>query len=247
MSLRSNGEWETLAKRDPLFAIASDKGKRKSDGGWDRGAFFAKGEGYMELISPALGGLSIESKALDLGCGAGRISRALAARFASVIGVDVAPSMVALAAELCSDVSNAEFRVGSGQSLPLQDGEVGIVVSLQVLQHIDPDALPNTLGECHRVLAAGGTSILHIPGPSKGAARRRWMRLIPMRYRITKLVQRIMPNVDISGRAWVVTQYHCYREAQIKSMLEAAGFESVTSFEFRPDKPATTTYVAIRQ
>ena len=42
-------------------------------------------------------------RALDFGCGAGRLTRALAARFESVVGVDVADAMLDKARALNAD------------------------------------------------------------------------------------------------------------------------------------------------
>ena len=48
-------------------------------------------------------------RALDFGCGAGRLTRALARHFDEVVGIDVAASMIAKARELNADVDNVEF------------------------------------------------------------------------------------------------------------------------------------------
>lgn len=56
---------------------------------------------------------------LDLGCGIGRLSMALAPRCRSVLGVDVSPGMVAEARQRCAGLGNARFEVTEGQDLAM--------------------------------------------------------------------------------------------------------------------------------
>jgi SAM-dependent methyltransferase len=54
---------------------------------------------------------------LDIGCGIGRIARALAPCVASVTGIDVSPAMIAEAKQRCRDLANADFMVCGGADL----------------------------------------------------------------------------------------------------------------------------------
>lgn len=239
--MRSNSEWETLAQIDPLHAIASDRGTRRDEGGWEHEAFFAKGETYLELVQPErwIPGGTV----LDLGCGAGRISRALAGRYEQVIGVDVAPPMVELAGRLCDDVANADFRVSDGVHLPVGDHAVDGVVSLQVLQHVDRAALPDIFVECRRVVRPGGRVVLHVPAPRRKDFASR-LTMVPARRWATKAALKLRPSLDVSRRGWVVGQYHTYRPARVLPMLAEAGFVDIVVTRFRPGQPHTTMYVA---
>jgi SAM-dependent methyltransferase len=120
VSLKSNSEWEILARADPLFAIASDKNRRKSKSKWTVEEFFGKGVAYMQLLSPGLSDIPPEATVLEIGCGAGRITRALASRFRFVIGVDAAPTMVTLAKEMCGDIANVKFQKSNASSSPFR-------------------------------------------------------------------------------------------------------------------------------
>ena len=244
MQLQSNSEWEALARTDPLFAIASDKGKRKSDAQWTTEEFFKKGIAYLDLLSPGLSKIVPGATVLEIGCGAGRITRALAARYRSVIGVDAAPSMVSLAKEMCRDIPNAEFRVGDGVILPATDQGVDAVVSVQVLQHIDRDAIPTILAECRRVLRPGGVIVLHIPSPWIMMFVRKWLTLVPVRRVVTRWVLRVAPRIDISRRGWVMGQYNTYTTSRIVGILKRNGFVGIETFQFRPGRPFSTVYVA---
>lgn len=242
--MQSNVEWELLARADPLYAIASDRGHRRDEHGWDHDAFFAKGRSYLEYLDPVLDGIPADATILDLGCGAGRLSRALADRYRQVIGIDAAPSMVELAEEMCADVTNIEFRVSNGVELPAETGCVDAVVTIQVLQHVDPVALPRILAECRRVTRPGGQVVLHIPAPWVQSTLRRALTLVRVRRLVTKAALRLWPKLNLARRGWVVQQYHTYRSARIRPMLIEAGLVSPTSFEFRPGKPHSTVWVA---
>src|SRR5512147_2288602 len=93
--------WEDAAQRDPLWAILSDPTKRGRQ--WDLGEFFETGRREISLLLyqlRQLGHPPSAGRALDFGCGVGRLTQALAATFAEVVGVDVSPTMIRLAREL---------------------------------------------------------------------------------------------------------------------------------------------------
>ncbi|HEY6024841.1 MAG TPA: bifunctional 2-polyprenyl-6-hydroxyphenol methylase/3-demethylubiquinol 3-O-methyltransferase UbiG [Pseudolabrys sp.] len=92
---------------------------------------------------------------LDLGCGGGFMSEALAARGASVIGVDVSRAAVAAARRhAASRGLPIRYLVGSGEDLPLPGGSVDCVVCVDVLEHVR--SLDQVLDEIRRVLRPGG-------------------------------------------------------------------------------------------
>lgn len=130
-------EWQELAELDPLWAIASSPEKRF--GRWEREEFFATGERDVAPIlarAEALGRPGRMDSALDFGCGVGRTARALASRFAQVVGVDIAPTMVEQGRELNADVPNLELLVNAGGDLDvLGDRRFDLVFTRVVLQH----------------------------------------------------------------------------------------------------------------
>ena len=90
--------WETLGQRDPLWAILSTPETRGNR--WDLTAFFQTGEDEVNQLFHRLKGMDISiqrGRALDFGCGVGRVTQAMATYFDTVDGVDIAPSMIRLA------------------------------------------------------------------------------------------------------------------------------------------------------
>ena len=92
---------------------------------------------------------------LDLGCGGGFMAEALAKRGATVIGVDPIEAAIAAAEAHAGQEGLAiDYRVGSGEAIPLADRSVDCVVCVDVLEHVaDVDRV---LDEIARVLKPGG-------------------------------------------------------------------------------------------
>ncbi len=89
---------------------------------------------------------------LDVGTGPGMAAAAAYARGAQVTGVDVSPGMIALA---CAAHTAVTFQVAEVTALPFADGAFDTVICNFALGHFPmPEA---ALGECVRVLVAGGT------------------------------------------------------------------------------------------
>ncbi|WP_329456577.1 class I SAM-dependent DNA methyltransferase [Streptomyces sp. NBC_01497] len=93
----------------------------------------------------------------DLGCGPGRVTAHLDSLGLDVFGVDLSPGMIAVARRTHPDL---RFVEGSMTALDLDDGALGGVVAWYSTVHTPPRLLPAVFGECHRVLAPGGTLLL---------------------------------------------------------------------------------------
>jgi ubiquinone/menaquinone biosynthesis C-methylase UbiE len=91
------------------------------------------------------------SQFLDIACGPGLLSAAALERGASVVGVDFAPDMVAIARSLCP---GAEFREADAEDLPFEDGRFDTVACLLGLLHFpNPEV---AVAEAFRVLRPRG-------------------------------------------------------------------------------------------
>lgn len=131
-------------------------------------AFFASGRAdYARYVTPFLRRMGFDPRgrrALEIGCGIGRIARPMAEEFAHYTGVDVSPEMVAKASAY--RLPRAEFRAVSGGALEgIADASVDFVFSFAVFQHVpDRDAIVNYFRETARVLRPGGIFRLHMKG-----------------------------------------------------------------------------------
>lgn len=94
-------------------------------------------------------------RVLDLGCGGGFMSEALAMRGAKVIGIDPSPGAIAIAGKHASASGyTIDYAIGTGESLPLLDRSLDIVVCVDVLEHVDD--LDRVIAEVGRVLRPDG-------------------------------------------------------------------------------------------
>lgn len=99
---------------------------------------------------------------VDIGCGGGVLVRALTARGARVIGVEISESQLA-AAIRDDDGNGARYVVGVAQRLPLQDQSTDVVVFMRALHHVPQADMLSALGEARRVLRPGG--VVYIAEP----------------------------------------------------------------------------------
>ncbi len=134
---RMRKDWDRRAREDALHYVHS--GRRD----WDTGEFFATGEqNVREQITPDLddicrGRSPSDMRVLEIGCGVGRMTRALAGVFGEVHGVDVSPEMVTRAKRYLANTSNVSVHCNSGTDLEvLGDLEFDFAYSFIVFQHI---------------------------------------------------------------------------------------------------------------
>ena len=164
--------WDARAREDPFYFV--DNTGRYRDPDLER--FWASGEHTLAQFEQRLGIELAPSQALlEIGCGLGRMTRALSARVREVLALDVSADMLARARELNPALTNVRWLQGDGVSLaPLADGSVDAAVSFVVFQHI-PDAAV-TLGyvrEIGRVLRDGGWAAFQISNDPRVHAPRR--------------------------------------------------------------------------
>ncbi|MCG2794825.1 MAG: class I SAM-dependent methyltransferase [Actinomycetia bacterium] len=163
-NLRRN--WDKFAQTDPLWAILSDPEKKK--GGWQPDEFFKTGEINIRdlMIDVESLGIDIQKrKALDFGCGIGRLTQPLARYFDEVYGVDISRSMVELARENNGYPDRCQYFVNETDDLKIfPDNSFDLVLSLITLQHMQPRYCKNYFKEFLRVLVPQGLLVFQLPG-----------------------------------------------------------------------------------
>ena len=164
MAERLGRAWDRFARENALGAILSTDGQFAS---WNVQEFLATGRAdcanfirNLDRIRPGVP----RTRALDFGCGVGRITRALADHFHEVVGVDAAASMIDQASALHSDCRNCQF-VFNGQAdlRAFPSRSFSVVYSRIVLQHIKPTVAERYIYELVRVLSPGGALMFQLP------------------------------------------------------------------------------------
>jgi len=163
---RHKQDWERLAAEDPLWAVLTDPARRGRR--WRVEDFLATGEAEIAAVledAAAFGLPARRGSALDFGCGAGRLTRALSVRFGQAVGVDISEEMIRVAGEINADRQNCRFVVNVAPDLRLFDsGSFDLVYSSIVLQHLPGRELALAyVRELVRVLADDGVLVFQVP------------------------------------------------------------------------------------
>lgn len=119
-------------------------------------------------------------KALDIGCGLGRLTEPLSRRFKAVIGIDVSDEMILQAKKKWANKKQIEFIVGGGADLStIPDAHVDFVFSYIVFQHIpNPEIQYQYFSDIGRVLRPGGAFLIQTSNSdplSHEAYKQRWI------------------------------------------------------------------------
>ena len=113
----------------------------------------------------SLGLARVRGNALDFGCGAGRLTRALAERFNAAVGVDISGRMIEEARAINRDRANCTFELNVEPHLRLfRDASFDAVYSSIVLQHLlSGAAIRAYVEEFVRVLRPDGLLAFQLP------------------------------------------------------------------------------------
>jgi ubiquinone/menaquinone biosynthesis C-methylase UbiE len=188
--------------------------------------FVAYREAYLELID-----LPRAAAVLDLGCGTGVVTRAIAARdgFAGVVtGIDQSPDFIAAAQRFAADEGvgdRVEFVVGDAHELDVPAASFDAVVAHTLVSHVrDPLAV---LAEAARVIRPGGAVAIFdgdyasltfgSSDPRLGQTIERAIQsMIMSSPRVMRELPRLLPK---AGLRLIATQAHVLAEAGSSSFL----------------------------
>lgn len=165
--------WDEKARENAMFYIHSELDYSNID----EAEFWSSGR---ENLDRTLGifdkRITSDDRVVEIGCGIGRITRAIAERAASVVAVDVSMEMVNRCREALVDLDNVTVRLGSGRDLSgIPDGTADVVYSFIVFQHIpDPDITCQYIRDMGRVLRPGGWAVFQVSEDHEVHRRERW-------------------------------------------------------------------------
>jgi len=171
-------DWDERARENARYYVNTERED------WTDEQFFASGERTVaeeiltDMINICQGKDPREMKVLEIGCGAGRVTRALAGLFGEVYGVDISGEMVARAKQALADRPNAHVFQNSGSDLAvLGDIQIDFAFSSIVFQHIPSrEVIENYVREVHRLMRPGGLFKFQVQGvPSIEAKLDSWL------------------------------------------------------------------------
>lgn len=157
--------WSRWGEIDPYFAVVTDPGFRKHCIEQNRAAFMQSGEDYVARhfgeIEQTLGPVAL-GRALDFGCGVGRITLPLARRFDEVVGLDISDGMLREAkANGRSQGLDDVIFARSDDALSAATGQFDFVHTYIVLQHIPVARGMRIIDRLLERTAVGGVASLH--------------------------------------------------------------------------------------
>jgi SAM-dependent methyltransferase len=159
-------DWDERARENARFYV--NTGKQE----WTDDEFFRSGEQTVaeeiltDMINICQGKDPRRMHVLEIGCGAGRITRALSGLFGEVHAVDVSGEMVANARAALADRPNAFVYQNNGKDLSVLGERVfDFAFSTIVFQHIPSYAvIESYVREVHRLLRPGALFKFQVQG-----------------------------------------------------------------------------------
>lgn len=195
-------DWQRFGNENPYFGVLSQPALKGSK--LDTEAlknFYISGvhhvEGLLE-IAKAHFGFVPHGRAIDFGCGVGRLSSAMAPLFDEVVGIDISPGMLREARSYARSNHLANIRYENpedGYEIP--SDAFDFVHTYLVLQHMPVAAGEKAIGALVRALRTGGVGAIHF---TYGHVRGRLyhaLRELPKRNILTRAAGNL-----ILGRKW---------------------------------------------
>lgn len=180
---KMRADWDQRALSNARYFVNTAKDD------WTDEEFFESGERTVaEEILTDMGNICQgrdpkQMRVLEIGCGAGRITRALARQFGEVYGVDVSGEMIRQARRALAGFPNAHPYRNNGVDLSVLDGRLAwlrrrlpgplrpkpllfdFAFSTIVFQHIpSPEVIENYVREVHRLLRPGALFKFQVQG-----------------------------------------------------------------------------------
>jgi 2-polyprenyl-3-methyl-5-hydroxy-6-metoxy-1,4-benzoquinol methylase len=217
---RQETTWDQLAEQDPFDAVLTDV-QKDSD---PEKRFFESGVATVDEVFRNIErrNIGVElARALDFGCGLGRLTNALAKKFDHAVGVDHSANMIQHASSLV-DLPNCEFvHSGSTRLSEIAIGKFDFVLSLLVLQHIEKSGIPTAVEDLMSALKPGGVAVFQLPDSPTWSAtgiRLKLWRLLPRGFHVAaRKVARRGPYMEMNG----------LRESRVDSTVKHMGSQVI--------------------
>jgi len=175
--------------------------------------FSSAAAAYQRTMAPALGPIAERvvaraalrpgERVLDVGTGTGTAASMALGEGRSVVGLDAAPGMLAIARELYPTIELMEADFGA---IPAADASFDVLLCVHALQFASDRVA--ALREWHRVTRPGGRIVASVPGPMPAT----W-------------VPAILPTYEAHGIGFAVTRFP--DASELGSWARAAGWTDI--------------------
>lgn len=171
---RLRAQWTKLGETEPHWSVLTSPMYKTANFAEHEAEFYKSGEVTAAGIERAFQRVGLEinhaGTVLELGCGTGRVTHALAGMFAHVVGADVSPGNLHLCEEKIRQLNktNVECRLlkspGDIESIP----PIDFFFSTIVLQHNPPPIIHYFLSKILAKLRKGGAVLFQVPTSTPG-------------------------------------------------------------------------------
>jgi len=207
--LRMRRNWERRARENARHYVVTGQDRWNDEEFYRSGAVTLEEEILNDLTNICQGKDPRQMRVLEIGCGAGRVTRAFAGYFGEVYAVDISREMVRQAREAVAGFPNAHIFHNNGKDLSAvgvawrkryglgQPLEMDFAFSFMVFQHIPSRTIIESyVREVHRLLRPGGLFKFQVQGA---------------------------PHVEADeGHSWVGV---AFSEKEARGLAERCGFE----------------------
>ena len=169
MLARITAAWRRFGEREPYWSVLTRDDYLCQNIEKNLDAFYASGEDAVVDTLACLARNQIDvagiRRAIDYGCGVGRLTLPLAERFPTVTGIDVSERHIAHARRYAADrqIENVDFiQLTELKQLDSLTG-IDFILSFLVLQHNPPPAIAFILRKLLKALNPGGCILFEVP------------------------------------------------------------------------------------
>ncbi|HSW49297.1 MAG TPA: class I SAM-dependent methyltransferase [Bryobacteraceae bacterium] len=163
---KMEADWDKRARENARFYVASEREDWTDEDFFRSGRQTVEEEILTDMTNICQGRDPSQMRVLEIGCGAGRVTSALADVFGEVHAVDVSRRMVRLAKRALSRKRNAHVHKNNGKDLSvLPDVPFDFAFSTIVFQHIPSlEIIESYVREVHRLLRPGALFKFQVQG-----------------------------------------------------------------------------------
>jgi len=213
--------WDEFAKIDPLWSILpipEKKGNR-----WSLNELFETGRQEIKSVIEYTETLRIKidkNKALDFGCGVGRLTQALSIYFSECYGVDISSEMLLLANRYNQYGGRCKYILNTTNDLKIfEDSFFDFIYSNIVFQHMPPVYTLGYIREFLRIIKRDGAMVFQITTeelPMVGTKVRNIFKLI-----IPAPLRRFYKKLKYG--TWAIKDMYCIKKDILNEFIQLHG------------------------
>jgi SAM-dependent methyltransferase len=227
--------WEEFARTDPLWSILpipEKKGNR-----WTIEDMFEHGRNEITSLMDYLAGMKLtggRGRALDFGCGVGRLTQALALFFTATVGVDISETMIRLAEQYNPFPDRCRYLANNRSDLRVfANNYFDFIYSNIVFQHIPPDLTFEYIRDFIRILKPGGLIVYQMTTeelPIAGTKARNVFR---------KLAPRFLRQAYKKAKfgTWAIKDMYCIPDKEMSRFVKENGGRILAALDDKMSLP----------